>query len=99
MTVDVLNFLRKLLAATFKLQQRRKEGNMHVLLKVGVFFPLLFFLKVAFACFDGMCYNFILQVFFFLFSHEKRIFWDGRVSIHFSVAASRVPILLVSLKN
>ena len=54
--------------------------------QVGVFFLLLFFLKVAsFACIDGMCSNFILQVFSFFFRG-----W-GRVLIRFSVAASRVP--------
>ena len=47
---------------------------MYVPRQVGVFFPLLFFLKVAsFACIDGMCSNFISQVFFFLFSDEKKI--------------------------
>ena len=77
---------------------------MNVPLQVGVFFLLLFFLTVAFACIDGMCSNFILQVFFFLFRG-----W-GRVLIRFSVAASRVPsrdvlqryymkILLVYLKS
>ena len=75
---------------------------MYVPRQVGVFFSLLFFLKVAsFACIDGMCSNFILQVFFFLFSDEKRIFgggkWGGEVgggrrdSIRFSAAAPRVP--------
>ena len=58
---------------------------MYVPLQVGVFFLLLFFLKVAFACIDGMCSNFILQVFSFFFRG-----W-GRVLIRFSVAASRVP--------
>ena len=64
---------------------------MYVPLQVGVFFPLLFFLKVAFPCFDAMCYNFILLVFSFCFHMKKRIFLDVRVSIQFSVAASRVP--------
>ena len=59
---------------------------MYVPLQVGVFFLLLFFLKVAsFACIDGMCSNFISQVFSFFFRG-----W-GRVLIRFSVAASRVP--------
>ena len=44
---------------------------MYVRLQVGVFFLLLFFLKVAFTCIDGMCSNFILQV---SFSTGKRIF-------------------------
>ena len=53
---------------------------MYVPRQVGVFFPLLFFLKVAsFACIDGMCSNFIVQVFFFLFSDEKKIFGGGGV--------------------
>ena len=40
--------------------------------QVGVFFPLLFFLKVAsFACIDGMCSNFILQLFSFCFQTKK----------------------------
>ena len=53
---------------------------MYVPRQVGVFFLLLFFLKVAsFACIDGMCSNFILQVFFFLFSDEKKIFGGGGV--------------------
>ena len=73
---------------------------MYVPCQVGVFFPLLFFLKVAsFACIDGMCSNFILQVFFFLFSDDKKNLRGGgggggrgrRVSIRFSVAAPRVP--------
>ena len=82
---------------------------MYVPLQVGVFFLLLFFLKVAFACIDGMCSNFILQI-FLSFSNRKRIFrGGGRVLIRVSVAASRVPrredvlqryyeILLVNLK-
>ena len=65
---ELFNFLHKSLATTFKLLQQGKDGNMYVPLQVGVFFLLLFFLKVAsFACIDGMCSNFILQVFFFLF--------------------------------
>ena len=65
---------------------------MYVALQVGVFFPLLFFLKVTFACMNGMCSNFILRVFSFCFHmKKKKIFWGGRVSIRFSVAASRVP--------
>ena len=44
---------------------------MYVPLQVGVFFLLLFFLQVAFACIGGMCSNFILQVFFFLSQMEK----------------------------
>ena len=64
---------------------------MYVPLQVGVFFLLLFFLKVTFACIYGMCSNLILQV-FLSFSNSKRIFrgW-GRVLIRFRVAASRVP--------
>ena len=51
---------------------------MYVPLQVGVFFLLLFFLKVAFACIDGMCSNFILQVFSqFLFQLEKESFGSG----------------------
>ena len=51
---------------------------MYVLLQVGVFFLLLFFLKVAFACIDGMCSNFILQVFSqFLFQLEKESSGSG----------------------
>ena len=101
---ELFNFLHKSLATTFKLRQQGKDGNMYVPLQVGVFFLLLFFLKVAsFACIDGMCSNFILQVFSFFFRG-----W-GRVLIRFSVAASRVSrredvlqryyeILLVTLK-
>ena len=44
---------------------------MYVPLQIGVFFLLLFFLTVAFACIGDMCSNFILQVFFFLFQMEK----------------------------
>ena len=51
---------------------------MYVPLQVGVFFLLLFFLKVAFACIDGMCSNFILQVFSqFLFQLEKESSGSG----------------------
>ena len=46
---------------------------MYVPLQVGVFFLLLFFLKVAFACIDGMCSNFILQVFSFFFKWKKNL--------------------------
>ena len=46
---------------------------MYVPRQVGIFFPLLFFLKVAsFACIDGMCSNFILQVFSFCFQRKKK---------------------------
>ena len=46
---------------------------MYVPRQVGVFFPLLFFLKVAsFACIDGMCSNFILQVFSSCFQRKKK---------------------------
>ena len=45
-----------------------KDGNMYVPLHVGVFFPLLLILKVAFACIDGMYCNFILQVFSSVFT-------------------------------
>ena len=44
---------------------------MYVRLQVAVFFPLLFFLKVAFAYIDGMCSNFILQLFYFFFKWKK----------------------------
>ena len=83
---------------------------MYVPLQVGVFFLLLFFLKVAFACIDGMCCNFILQI-FLSFSNRKRYLPGVRKSFNscYSVDASRVPrredvlqryyeILLVNLK-
>ena len=58
---------------------------MYVPRQVGVFFLLLFFLKVAsFACIDGMCSNFILQVFFFLFSDENDVlqrYYEHSVSL------------------
>ena len=87
---------------------------MYVPLQGGVVFPLLFFLKVAFACMDGMCSNFISQGFFFLFLHESSGGGGGGgkgESLNsFYVAASRVPsredvisdtmiILLVYLQN
>ena len=51
---------------------------MYVPRQVGVFFPLLFFLKVAsFACIDGMCSNFILQVFSFCFQTKKESLGGG----------------------
>ena len=51
---------------------------MYVARQIGVFFPLLFFLKVAsFASIDGICSNFILQVFFSLFSDEKKNLQGG----------------------
>ena len=51
---------------------------MYVPLQVGIFFLLLFFLKIAFACIDGMCSNFILQVFYqFLFQLEKESSGSG----------------------
>ena len=71
---------------------------MYVPLQVGFFFLLLFFLKIAFACIDGMCSNFILQVFSqFLFQLEKKSSawgWGkrGKIFIRVSVAASRVPL-------
>ena len=46
---------------------------MYVPLQVGVFFLLLFFLKVAFACIDGMCSNFILQIFISFFKSKKNL--------------------------
>ena len=46
---------------------------MYVPLQDGVFFLLLFFLKVAFACIDGMCSNFILQVFSFFLKWKKSL--------------------------
>ena len=50
---------------------------MYVPLHVGVFFLLVFFLKVAFACIDGMCSNFILQVFSFCFHTKREFSWGG----------------------
>ena len=68
MTVNVLIFCASYWQQLPSCGREGKEGNMYVPLQVGVFFLLLFFLKVAsFACIDGMCSNFILQVFFFLF--------------------------------
>jgi len=46
---------------------------MNVSLQVGVFFLLLFFLKVAFACIYGMCSYFILQVFSFFFKWKNNL--------------------------
>ena len=46
---------------------------MYVPLQVGVFFLLLFFLKVTFACIYGMCSNLILQVFSFFFKWQKNL--------------------------
>ena len=74
---------------------------MYVPLHVGVFFLLVFFLKVAFACIDGMCSNFILQVFSFCFHTKREFSWEGggggggrgRVSIRFIVAAPREDVL------
>ena len=52
---------------------------MYVLLQVGIFFLLLFVLKIAFVCIDGMCSNFILQVFSqFLFQLEKESSGSGQ---------------------
>ena len=62
---------------------------MYVPLHVGVFFPLLFFLKVAFACIDGMYCNFILQLFSSVFSHIKKNRL-GEEEFQ-SIAASRFP--------
>ena len=50
---------------------------MYVRLHVGVFFLLLFFLKVAFACINGMCSNFILQVCSFFFKYMEKEFSGG----------------------
>ena len=66
---------------------------MYVPLQVGVFFLLLFFLKVAFACIDGMCSNSFYKFFSFFFRG-----W-GRVLIRFSVAALRVPSCDVLQRN
>ena len=83
---------------------------MYVPLQVGVFFPLPFFLKVAFTCFDAMCYNFILQVFPFCFHMKKESsgmeeFQFNLVSPHHEFLVEKMfssgtmRILLVSLKN
>ena len=87
---------------------------MYVALQVGVFFPLLFFLKVTFACMDGMCSNFILRVFSFCFHMKKKKkkkssgleeFQFVLVSQHHEFlvvkmfSSGTMKILLVSLKN
>ena len=50
---------------------------MYAPLHVGVFFLMVFFLKVAFACIDGMCSNFILQAFSFCFHTTREFSWGG----------------------
>ena len=89
MTVNFLIFCTSYLQQLSICGREGKEGNMYVPLHVGVFF-LLLFLKVAFACFNGMCSNFILQVFSFFFKWKKNFPGVGK-SFSFSVAASRVP--------
>ena len=103
----LFNFLHKLLATTFKLRQQGKDGNMYVPLQVGVFFLPLFFSKVAFACIDGMCCNFILQVFSSVFNIKKNLLGGKSFnqSLHHDFlvvkmfSSGTVKILLVYLKN
>ena len=85
---------------------------MYVALQVGVFFPLLFFLKVTFACMNGMCSNLILRVFSFCFHMKKKKKSSGVEEFQFVLVSQHheflvvkmfssgpMKILLVSLKN
>ena len=73
MTMNFLIFCTSYQQQLSSCGREGKEGNMYVPLQVGVFFLLLFFLKVVVACIDGMCSYFILQVFSFFFKWKKNL--------------------------